>query len=230
MSHLDTPSASFLFGALDHHLVARRDDGETVGVLFVGLVRLGQGNLEDVRSGGPYRMVDHLAKEGLLSKFGGNTRCFPNTEPASYAPLARLDQQATGLMSLEAPGSKLGGLEESRKLVHAELAAVRTREKRVEELENDRDALLESGAGAVPEALGRLTGQEKNKPYRMLRLEVMPTVEGFNVAGASGNVLHSESGTKTSVCDRKLDGGFRFKAVLSEHGSRLELMKGVAGA
>jgi hypothetical protein len=33
-----------------------------------------------------------------------------------------------------------------------------------------------------------------------------------------------------SVCDRKLDGGFRFKAVLSEHGSRLELMKGVAGA
>jgi len=33
-----------------------------------------------------------------------------------------------------------------------------------------------------------------------------------------------------SVCDRKLDVGFRFKAVLSEHSSRLELMKGVAGA
>jgi hypothetical protein len=33
-----------------------------------------------------------------------------------------------------------------------------------------------------------------------------------------------------SVCDRKLDGGYRLKAVLSEHGNRLELMKGVAGA
>jgi len=34
----------------------------------------------------------------------------------------------------------------------------------------------------------------------------------------------------TPVCIHKLDGGFRFKAVLSEHGSRPELMKGVAGA
>jgi hypothetical protein len=34
----------------------------------------------------------------------------------------------------------------------------------------------------------------------------------------------------TSVRDRKIDGGFRFKAMLSEHGIRLELLKGVAGA
>ena len=68
----------------------------------------------------------------------------------------------------------------------------------------------------------------------------MPRVEvegagTFDVEEASG--WSSPSGrtrawtsSTGSVCDRKHDGGFRFKAVLSEHGSRLELMKGVAGA
>ena len=105
------------------------------------------------------------------------------------------DQQAAELMTLEELGSKLASLEETRKLARAELAAVRAREARVEEREKDRDALLESWAGAVPEALGGLTGQEKNKLYRMLRLEVTPTAEGFDVTGALGDVLHSKTDT-----------------------------------
>jgi hypothetical protein len=51
--------------------------------------------------------------------------------------------------------------------------------------------LLESWTTAVPEALMGLTGQEKNRLYRMLRLEVTPTAEGFDVTGALGDVLHS---------------------------------------
>ena len=102
------------------------------------------------------------------------------------------DQQAAGLMTLEELGSKLAGLEETRKLVQAALAAGRAREKRVEGLERDRDALLESWTAAVPEALGGLRGQEKNRLYRMLRLEVTPTAEGFDVRGALGDVLHSQ--------------------------------------
>jgi hypothetical protein len=109
------------------------------------------------------------------------------------------DQQAVGLMTLEELGSKLGGLEETCKLARAELAAVRAREKRVEELEKDRDTLLESWASAVPEALGELTGQEKNKLYRMLRLELTPTAEGFDVTGAPGDVLHSGTDTTTAA-------------------------------
>jgi hypothetical protein len=53
------------------------------------------------------------------------------------------------------------------------------------------DALLESWAGAVPEALNQLTGRERNKVYRMLRLEVTPTTDSFDVTGALGTVLQS---------------------------------------
>jgi hypothetical protein len=52
------------------------------------------------------------------------------------------------------------------------------------ELERDRDALLESMAGMVPEALDTLTGEEENRIYRMPRLEVTPTTEGYDVSGA----------------------------------------------
>jgi hypothetical protein len=51
-------------------------------------------------------------------------------------------------------------------------------------LEQDRDALLESMAGMVPEALDALTGEEEIKIYRMLRLEVTPSAEGYEVSGA----------------------------------------------
>jgi hypothetical protein len=60
-------------------------------------------------------------------------------------------------------------------------------------LERARDALLRSWVGAVPEVLDELTGQERNKIYRMLHLEVTPTTEGFGVTGALGGFLHSET-------------------------------------
>jgi hypothetical protein len=49
----------------------------------------------------------------------------------------------------------------------------------VEELERDRDALLEFYAGAVPEALDQLDGEERNRVYRMLRLEITPRPDGI---------------------------------------------------
>jgi hypothetical protein len=53
------------------------------------------------------------------------------------------------------------------------------------ELEADRDALLESMARMVTGDLDRLTGEERNKVYRMLRLEVIPRQEdGYDVTGA----------------------------------------------
>ena len=99
------------------------------------------------------------------------------------------------LMTLEELGSKLEDLEETRRLARAELTTARAREKRAVQLERDRDALLESWAGAVPEALDDLTGQERNKIYRMLRLEVRPMTGGFDVTGALGEILHLETDT-----------------------------------
>ena len=49
----------------------------------------------------------------------------------------------------------------------------------MEELERDRDALLELYAGAVPEALDQLDEVERNRIYRMLRLEITPRPDGI---------------------------------------------------
>ncbi|HEV2092220.1 MAG TPA: recombinase family protein [Rubrobacter sp.] len=103
------------------------------------------------------------------------------------------DQQAVGLMTLGELGSKLESLEETRRLARAELAALQARVARTEELERDRDALLESWADALPEALDGLTGRERNKVYKMLRLEVTPTADGFGVTGALAGFLCSRT-------------------------------------
>ena len=94
------------------------------------------------------------------------------------------DQQAAGLMSLEELGSKLRDLDNTRRIAERELAALKNHRRRVQDLEQDRDALLESMAEMVPEALDSLTGEEKSRVYRMLRLEVTPTAEGYAVSGA----------------------------------------------
>jgi site-specific DNA recombinase len=94
------------------------------------------------------------------------------------------DQQAAGLMTLEELGSKLKELGETRELAQAELDALALREQRVEDLEADRDALLEDMAEMVPEALDALSGEERHRVYRMLRIEVTPVPDGFRVSGA----------------------------------------------
>ena len=103
------------------------------------------------------------------------------------------DQQAAGLMTLEELASKIKGLEETRKVARAELASLDAREVVAGQLERDRDALLGEWSEMVPEGLDGLTGQERNKVYRMLRLEVTPTKDGFEVTGALCGRLHNET-------------------------------------
>ena len=105
---------------------------------------------------------------------------------AEYSSLrsAYQDQQAAGLMTLQELGAKLEELEEGRKETERELMALRSHQQRVEELEKDRDALLQSMSEKVPGALENLDGEEKNRLYQMLRLEVTPSEEGYEVSGA----------------------------------------------
>jgi hypothetical protein len=60
--------------------------------------------------------------------------------------------------------------------------AVSLTNQRVENLEKDRDALLQSMSEMVPGALDDLDGEEKNRLYQMLRLEVTPSEEGYEVS------------------------------------------------
>jgi site-specific DNA recombinase len=97
------------------------------------------------------------------------------------------DQQAAGLMTLEELAFKLGELDEIRRHAMRELTALKDYQERIDELEADRDALLEYAATIIPEALDNLTGEARNRVYRMLRLEVKPTPEGYEITGA---ILH----------------------------------------
>jgi hypothetical protein len=71
-------------------------------------------------------------------------------------------------------------------LACAELGRLHSRRERVEELERNRDAVIESYPGVLPDALDALSGEERRKLYGMLRLEVAPTPDGLEVSGAPG--------------------------------------------
>jgi hypothetical protein len=81
-------------------------------------------------------------------------------------------------------GSKLVDLEDTRRHAESELSRLRSSREQIEELEADRDALLASMSETIPESLDSLTGEERNQVYRMLRLEVTPSEEGYELSGA----------------------------------------------
>ena len=103
-------------------------------------------------------------------------------------------------------GSKLKGLEETRKLARAELAALKAREERVSELGADRDTLIESWSARVPEYLDGITGNQRNQVYRMLRLKVSPAEKGYKVTGAFSGALRSGNDAFREATVKKLKG------------------------
>ena len=76
-------------------------------------------------------------------------------------------------MTIEELGVRLKELETTCSTVSDELDAIRQRAERLQGLEQDRDALMEFYAGAVPEELGRLKPEERRWVYGLLRFEVL---------------------------------------------------------
>lgn len=83
------------------------------------------------------------------------------------------EQAARGYMTLDELGAKLGEIEEERRIAERELQAARARSESLGQMEEDKEALLERYEGITPDALDTLTGEERNKFYRMLRLKVL---------------------------------------------------------
>ena len=85
---------------------------------------------------------------------------------------------AKGHMTDEELDEALAELEEIRMTAEDELAVIRGQKENLEELERDRDALLESYTEITPEALDALTPEERRQVYGMLRLRVEVAADG----------------------------------------------------
>jgi multidrug resistance efflux pump len=110
-------------------------------------------------------------------------------ERSGYLRLA-----AKGLMSDEELDEALAELEETRATAKLELEALAGRRERLEQLEREKDALLENYAALAPEALVSLEPEERHQIYKMLKLRVIVGSDGsFEVNGAFGGAL--------SVCE-----------------------------
>ena len=88
-----------------------------------------------------------------------------------------IDLAADGIMSCDELKAKLARLEETRKTAEKELEALRTRQEKIEELQRDKDALLEHYAALAPDALDSLAPEERHQLYRMLRLKAVARLD-----------------------------------------------------
>jgi hypothetical protein len=116
--------------------------------------------------------------------------------------LAETDRERRGYQRLAANGhmtdeeldEALAELEETRTTAKRELEALAGQRECLEQLEREKDALLENYAALAPEALESLEPEERHRIYKMLKLRVIVGSDGgFEVNGAFGGAL--------SVCE-----------------------------
>jgi len=118
-------------------------------------------------------------------------------------------------MTIEELGVRLKELETTCSTVSDELEAIRQRAERLEGLEQDRDALMEFYAGALPEELERLKPEERRRVYGMLRLEVSARPDGtleargilsesLRVSPANGGVVYTPELAQSCIAGRRM--------------------------
>jgi len=90
---------------------------------------------------------------------------------------------AEELITFDELRSKLVELEETCNIARRERERLAARKERAEQLERDRDALPEVAEAALPEDLGALSGEERNRIGLMLQLEITPLDGKYRVRG-----------------------------------------------
>src|SRR5215211_437140 len=122
-----------------------------------------------------------------------------------FERLAALDRKRGGYLDLAAEGimdrdelrAKLAELQEDRETAEREIAAIEGRRERLEQMERDRETVMEHYAGTVPESLDDLSPEERHQIYKMLRLEVLAYPDkSLEVSGAilAGGAENEEGG------------------------------------
>jgi hypothetical protein len=109
---------------------------------------------------------------------------------------------AADVMTLADLKARLAELEQECQIAERELASLRLREQEIADLESDRDAVLESYAGASEDALDSLTPEQRHNLYRSLRIGVLAHADGSTEI-VLGNLLSYEEGCTTDVTPRE---------------------------
>jgi hypothetical protein len=122
---------------------------------------------------------------------------------------------AEGHITFEELGAKLRELEGQRATAEDELDNLRLRCARVEDLERDRETLLEAYVGKVPVELDKLTGEERHQVYRMLRLQVFVYPIGdLDVRGVLREAVCALMDTRLRILQSTNGSELRFRARL----------------
>ena len=112
------------------------------------------------------------------------------------------DMAAEGHINFEELGAKLRELAVDRATAEHELEVLNLRRARLEDLERDKEMLLEDYASMVPGALDELTGEKRHQVYRMSRLQVHVSPEGdLDVRGVLREAVCKTMDTRLSTQD-----------------------------
>jgi site-specific DNA recombinase len=121
-----------------------------------GLEEMIEQDREEVR-GNPYR----------------EAKAWANKIAGAVEKRSRLqDMAAEGLITFDELGAKLETLEKERERARRELNALENHRALLQELEQDKDTLLDHYAGLLPEVLDDLASEERHHVYKMLKLRV----------------------------------------------------------
>jgi len=95
------------------------------------------------------------------------------------------DMAAEGLVTLDELRTKLAALEEARETAQRELEILARRRERAEDLERDKEMVLEHYAAMAPGVLDNLAPEERQRFYMLLRLRVIVEIDGdLRLSGA----------------------------------------------
>ena len=109
-----------------------------------------------------------------------------NRKRARYQEMAAED-----LISFDELRARIVELEEIRSTAERELMALRNRQEQIQQLEQEKETLLEDYARLLPKALDGLDAPERHRVYKMLRVEAAIATDG--TLEVSGDVM--------SVCE-----------------------------
>jgi site-specific DNA recombinase len=164
--------------------------------------------------------------EELIEQERAGTRGDPDREANAWLEkLSAVEQERRGYLRLAAKGhmtddnltDALAELEDTRATAEMELKAIRGRKAALEELERDRDALLESYAGMVPDALDSLVPEDRRRVYGMLRLKVELSADGtMQARGILGAGLNVQRGVGELLCEKGLTSAFTTSCTRTE--------------